>query len=41
VALRVQQQVARLQVAVQDLSRVHVLQALQHLVNDVLLVDVF
>ena len=40
-ALRVKQQVARLQVSVQQVYRVHVFQALEYLVDDILLVDVF
>ena len=39
-ALRVEKQIARLQVSVQQISRMHELQALQVLVDDVLLVDV-
>ena len=40
-ALRIEQQIARLKISVQEVSRVHVLQAFQVLVDDVLLVDVF
>jgi hypothetical protein len=41
VALRVQQQVGGLQVTVKQVGRVHVLEALEDLVHDVLLVNVF
>jgi len=40
-ALRVEQQVARLQVSVQQVHRMHVFQALEYLVDDILLVDIF
>ena len=39
-ALGVQQQVTWLQISVQQVGRVHILETLQHLVDDVLLVDV-
>ena len=40
-AFRVKQQVAGLEITMQKISRVHVLETLQALVNDVLLVDIF
>ena len=40
-ALTIQEEVAWLQIAMQQVGGVHVFQTLEHLVNDILLVDVF